>query len=334
MATIFDLFEVTGISENTTYSTAAGNLLGVVDNVDSADLNDGEFDEGDDVLIGGQSYTIIEIEEPSSSGRFTLLDGTDLSFDPRSESNLDVVFLTVSNGSDVRYFIVPNDSYGDMNVQSIRTGSINEAAGSDAALVSTSDNNVSAVCFAADTMIETAKGDVLVQNLRMGDAVWTKNNGYQKIDYIIVQEFEFSSATEKLKPIVFEANSLGSGRPNQRLLVSPQHRMLVMTEAGADVLVPAKSLTARKGVRVAHGKRKVTYYHLVFSRHEIVRANGTLTESLFPGRMALRAVPKDCRTELQKIFGPSSPNKLNAHKPAAAPILNVQQAQKAALTFR
>ena len=61
MATIYDLFEVTSISANTTYSEAAGNLLGVVDSVSSSDLNDGEFDEGDDILIGGVFYNIDQI---------------------------------------------------------------------------------------------------------------------------------------------------------------------------------------------------------------------------------------------------------------------------------
>lgn len=334
MATIFDLFEVTGFTEHTTYSSAAGNLLGVVDNVDSADLNDGEFDEGDDVLIGGVSYTITEIEEPSSSGRFTLGDGSDRSFDPRSESNLDVVFLTVSSGSEVRYFIVPNDRYGDMNVQSIRTGGIEPVAGSDAALVSTTDDNANVVCFAANTMIETAKGDVFIEHLEIGDPVWTRDNGYQKIRHIISRKFDFSSASQKLKPIVFEVGSLGCGRPSQRLSVSPQHRMLVKTEAGTDVLVPAKSLTARKGVRVARGKRTVIYYHLVLSRHEILRANGTLAESLFPGRMALETVPKICHVELRKIFGRELLNEFDASKVAAAPILSVQEATKGALMFR
>ncbi len=334
MATIFDLFEVTSISEDTTYSTAAGNLLGVVDNVDSADLNDGEFDEGDTILIGGVPYTIDHIQEPFSSGRFTLGDGTDLSFNPQSESNLDVIFLTVSNGTDVRHFIIPNDSYGDMDVAEIRTGGLNDVAGSDATLVSTTDNEVNVVCFVADTMIQTPAGGVPVENLKIGDPVWTRDNGFQKIQYIISRTLNFSIASEKLKPIIFAPDSLGPGRPKQRLSVSPQHRMLVTTEAGDTVLVPAKALTARRGVRVARGKRTVAYFHLVFSRHEIVLANGTLTESLFPGRLALQTIPRKCRFELEEIFGRDFLGEIDDSEIAAAPILRVQEAKRHALTFR
>ena len=103
MATVYDLFEVTGISENTTYSLALGNLLGVVNSASATDLDDGEFDIGDDFVIDGTTYTIDRIQEPSNSGRFTEGDGTLNSFNPQGESNLDAVFLTVSNGGDTRY---------------------------------------------------------------------------------------------------------------------------------------------------------------------------------------------------------------------------------------
>lgn len=170
MATIHDLIEVTSISEHTTYSIDNGNLLGVVDNMVSPDLDDGEFDRGDTVFIGGVAYRIDVIQKPDSSGRFTLDDGTERSFDPASESNLDVVFLTVSNGSDVRYFIIPNDSYGDMALTSIRTGELRNAAGNDAAIISTVDNNIEIMCFAAGTLITVAgHRQVPVEALIEGD---------------------------------------------------------------------------------------------------------------------------------------------------------------------
>jgi len=333
LATIYDLFEVTGISEHTTYSTAAGNLIGLVDSMSSADLDDGDFDEGDTILIGGVTYTIDQIQEPQSSGRFTQGDGVERAFDPGSESNLDVVFLTVSNGGDTRHFVIPNDSYGDMNVQQIRTGEIRDVAGSDAAIISTVDNALNVVCFAAGTLIETPNGDVPVETLEVGDLVCTRDHGAQQVRTRLVRDVDFRVSPDRLKPIQFEKNALGSGRPNRRLCVSPQHRMLVTCQSGEVVLVPAKALTGRKGVRVMRNKRRVTYHHLVFGRHEIIRANGTLTESFLPGRMAFAALPADAQTELRDVFGAETVDQIDQDGKAAMPILRVQEAKRRALSF-
>jgi len=334
LASIFDLFEVTSISENTTYSLAAGNLLGVVDDFSSTELDDGEFDEGDIVQIGGVSYTIDLIQEPQSSGSFTLGDGSTQSFDPGAESNLDVIFLTVSDGSDVRYFIVPNDSYGDMNVQSIRTGQINDVAGNDAALVSKTDDNVNVVCFVTGSAIETPDGPVPIEDLKAGDRVSTYRHGPQVIRMILVRTLDLAIGSENLKPIAFEPDSLGPGRPTRRLCVSPQHRMLVADASGNKVLVPAKSLTALKGVRVMKGKRKVTYFHLVFDRHEIIMSNGILTESFFPGPMALAYIPKSARDEICELFGMDVACLSKPAAVPAAPVYCVQESKKNAHVFK
>lgn len=324
MATIFDLFEVSDINPHTTYSQADGNLLGVVDDVQSTALNDGEFDIGDQVLIGGKSYTINRIQEPASSGRFALGDGTNRSFDPGSESNLSVVFLTVSNGNDVRHFIIPNDSYGDMNVQSIRTGEIHDVAGSDAAVISTTDNTTNVVCFLSGTKIETPDGDVIIDDIRVGDLVLTRNNGPQAVRMILARQLDITAAFAKFRPIAFEKDSLGPGLPDSRLCVSPQHRILLTDGSGTSVLVPAKALTDRKGVRVMQARRQVTYIHLVFTRHEIIRSNGTFTESFFPGSVAMAAISQECRDAVFQIMG----MRTNRCPLPAAPMMRLQQARR------
>jgi len=334
MAVIYDLIEVTDISENTTYSEAAGNLLGVVDNVSSADLNDGEFDVGDDVQIGGVTYNIDQIQEPSSDGTFTLGDGSTQDFFSHIlEGNLNVVFLTVSNGGDVRHFVIPNDSHGDMNVQSIETSGIENVGFSDAGVISTTDNDINVVCFVDGTMIRTPDGDAAVEEIEIGDRVLTRDSGPQQVRTILVRELDFSTAPDRLKPILFEKESLGPSRPNSKLYVSPQHRMLVKEQSGNSVLVPAKALTCRRGVCVAHGKRQVTYIHLVFSKHEIIYANGTPTESFFPGSIAMEAIPESCRAEIYDIFGDDIASGTDDPKILAAPILRVQEAQRQALSF-
>lgn len=290
MATIYDLIEVTGFADNTTYSLAAGNLLGVVDGLTGTAISDGEFDIGDGVTIGGVAYTISRIQEPLNSGRFTLADGTNRSFDPGSESNLSAVFLTVTNGSETRYFIIPNDSYGDMTLAEVRTGSLTDVAASDAAIISTTNNDVRLMCFLAGTRITTPQGRVLVQRIRPGDLVTTRDHGDQPVQKVLRQEIDLAAAPDRLRPIAIQPGALGPGQPDRRLCVSPQHRILVTDRGGQPVLVPAKALLGLYGVRVMRARRPVAFYHLVFSRHEVIWANAAPTESFFPGPQARQSL--------------------------------------------
>ncbi|OAN77686.1 hypothetical protein A8B82_12300 [Sulfitobacter sp. EhC04] len=311
MAAIHDLLELTDISSGTTYSLENGNLLGVVDNMTSGELDDGEFDEGDVVNIGGVNYTIDLIEEPDSTGAILLGDGSSDSFGPGSESNLSFVFLTLSNGGDVRYFAIPNDSFGDMNVQALTTGAIQSVGGSDAAIISTTDNDIEVVCFTAGTLIETEDGQQTpVEHLQVGDRVLTLDCGLQKIRWIGAKRLPARLLREcpRLRPVQIAAGTLGPGCPQRDLLVSPQHSILVRSKialrmfGAPEVLVAAKQLVALEGVAPVEEAGAVTYYHLLLDRHDILWANGAPCESLYTGPQALRTLSEADRAELSAIL--------------------------------
>ncbi|MDP2082989.1 MAG: Hint domain-containing protein [Pseudotabrizicola sp.] len=297
------MIEVTGISADTTYSTANGKLLGVLDNAQlldkGVDDKDGEFDIGDSLLIDGVSYTIDRIQKPSSSGRFILGDGSDLSFSPASESNLQVIFLTVSSGGTVRHFIIPNDSYGDMSIEAIRTGSLTDVAGNDAGVISTSNNTIKIVCFTRGTMIEVARnGLVAIENLLVDDWVKTVDHGIMQIRWIgcTVLDRHLLEAFPNLRPIRIRKGALGLGTPEQDLCLSPQHRILVKSKIAQrmfgekEVLVAVKHLVGLRGIEVAQDVGHAEYHHILLDSHEILLANGAACESLYPGREALKAV--------------------------------------------
>lgn len=299
MATIYDLIEVTSITANTTYSSANGTLLGVVDGASGAELDDGEFDEGDLIQIGGTTYTIDLIEEPSSSGTFLLGDGSTRSFGPQSESNLDVMFLTVSSGATTRYFILPNDSYGDMNPQSVTTGGITDVAGSDATVIGTVDNDVNVVCFAAGTLIAAEAGvEMPVEALTPGDRVKTADHGPQPVRW--VERHALSAGTlarnPHVQPVRIRGGALGAGLPVRDLVVSPQHRILVRSRivermyGQTEVLLPAKFLLQIDGVEVDARAGGIAYHHVVLDRHEVLFANGVGAESLYRGAEAMKTL--------------------------------------------
>lgn len=311
MATIFDLIEITDIREHTTYSQANGNLLGVLDGASGWDLYDGEFDEGDVFTLDGQTYRIDLIQEPASSGRFTTADGTDISFNPQSESNLDAIFLTVSNGVETRHFIIPNDSYGDLNIEEIRTGEIKDVAGNDAALVSTQDDDVNVVCFCAGTMIRRADGsDIAVENLEVGDRVETLDNGAQVVRWLGQKSLSVPALLRhpNLRPIRIPAGSLSPGVPKADLFVSPQHRILVRSRIarrmfGVDeVLVAAKKLVGVNGITVDHLAWQTTYLHVLLDGHNILLANGAPCESLFLGPQARQSLGSEAIEEISLVF--------------------------------
>ena len=111
-------------------------------------------------------------------------------------------------------------------------------------------------------------------------------------------------AMPHLRPIRFRAGALGTDRPEDDLLVSPQHRMLVRGAAAralfnsTEVLVAAEDLLNDHAVMVDHTQREVTYIHLLLETHAIIFANGMETESFHPANTALETIDPGQRAGL------------------------------------
>lgn len=314
MPTLHDLIEVTGFPQNTTLETASGGILGVEDNVFWN--GSGDIDEGNTLTIGSSIYTIDEIYEPGTN--LTMLTSTGVeTFPPGSETNLSVMMLQVSNGGETRYFVLPNDSYGDLiGVQSISFGVVQDVAGSDASIDATTNNALTVVCFAKGTLIRLATGQTRdVANLKQGDMVETADHGPKKIRWIgsvslSEQDLEDNS---DLRAIRIQKDAIGPNIPSLDLLVSPQHRILIRSQiaermfGSLEVLVAAKHLTAINGIEIARELQTVTYYHFLFDQHEIVFANGAATESFYIGKQAFSAIDSDARREILRLFPNLSP---------------------------
>jgi hypothetical protein len=101
---------------------------------------------------------------------------------------------------------------------------------------------------------------------------------------------------------------LGVGRPEDDLLVSPQHRMLIKGAAAQalfntpEVLVAAEDLLNDGSIMVDHLLREVTYVHILLENHNIVWANGLETESFHPSNTALDTVEESQRAGLLNIL--------------------------------
>ena len=155
-------------------------------------------------------------------------------------------------------------------------------------------------CFTPGTMIATPDGERRVEELKLGDLVLTADHGAQPLMWI----GRTSVAAEgKLAPVRFESGMFGLTRP---LLVSPQHRMLIddwrapYLYGHAEVLIAAHCLVNGKTVTRVEGGT-VDYIHLLFSRHEIVFANGAKSESYFPGH-AVSGSERETQAEILALF--------------------------------
>ncbi|WP_394180403.1 Hint domain-containing protein [Yoonia maritima] len=160
-------------------------------------------------------------------------------------------------------------------------------------------------CFTDGTLIRTITGDRPVETLVPGDLVETREHGFQPIKAISRTDLEFKGVMnqERFKPISITAHSLGNGLPERDLCISPQHRVLMRDETDqSELLVAAKSLVTKPGIRVMKGKRSVSYIHIVLEQHEILISNGTATESFFAGPVAFLSVSKECQRELIHLF--------------------------------
>ncbi|WP_147125862.1 Hint domain-containing protein [Shimia ponticola] len=151
------------------------------------------------------------------------------------------------------------------------------------------------ICFTPGTRLNVASGTVDVTELRPGDLVQTKDNGLQEVLWTGARRITGARlhVMPDLAPVRIRADALGSGRPDQELLVSPEHRMLVKGAVARDlfncdeVFVGARDLV--DGHNVIHDKmvRAVNYVHILFERHEVVWANGLETESFHPSLASL-----------------------------------------------
>lgn len=164
-------------------------------------------------------------------------------------------------------------------------------------------------CFTPGTRILTKIGEKPIETLEEGDLVLTRDKGYQPIRWIgsrVLSSHDLA-AQPNFNPVIIRAGALGSGLPERDMMVSPQHRMLLsgtrseMLFGENEVLVAAIHMVNDRNI-VRALVQEVTYIHLLFDEHEIIRADGAWTESFQPGDLTLKGMPSDQLKELLALF--------------------------------
>jgi hypothetical protein len=172
------------------------------------------------------------------------------------------------------------------------------------------------ICFTRGTLIKTDQGERPIEDLAAGDMVLTMDHEYQPIRWIGSSK---RAATGDLAPILIRKSALGNDRD---LRVSPQHRMLLqgwqaeMLFGEVEVLATAKSLLNDHSIIRDEGG-EVEYFHMLFDTHEIIYAEGCLSESFHPGKKGWKALDQATRDEILTLFPQLADGNLNDYGPAA-----------------
>jgi len=164
-------------------------------------------------------------------------------------------------------------------------------------------------CFTPGTAIATPRGERLVEDLKVGDKIITRDNGIQEIRWMGQKTLSGHelARSPNLRPILIQKGALGNNLPEHDILVSPQHRILINNERTSlyfeetEVLAAAKHLTELKGVDEV-GTLGVTYVHFMFDNHEVVLSNGAWTESFQPGQSVIDGLGTEQRDEIFQLF--------------------------------
>ncbi|MEL7151232.1 MAG: Hint domain-containing protein [Pseudomonadota bacterium] len=160
-------------------------------------------------------------------------------------------------------------------------------------------------CFTPGTRLATDRGWRPVEDLRRGDRLVTRDNGLKRIAWSGRRDVGYADLAEvpELRPVLVRRGAFGHGTPERDMLVSPNHRFLVLPDGrdGEEYLCPAAALTYLDGVQMAPALG-VSYLHVLLNAHEVILADGVWTESFHPDDMTLHAMERQTRREILALF--------------------------------
>ncbi|MEM6613533.1 MAG: Hint domain-containing protein [Cyanobacteria bacterium P01_C01_bin.72] len=266
------------------YNFAAGDFNG--DGLTDLAVITGDYNDDSPVTI------LLNTTEPSTNqppdavdDSFTTDQGASLFFnvltndsDPDGGSVQLLEFTDPANGSinqlgDVTFYN-PNSNF-------IGTDTFTYTIVDDEGLSDTATVTIEVECFLTGTHILTDQGEVLVEELKIGDMVKTADGKLEAIKWIGKQTANPSQIKNPLRgyPILIKAGALGNGFPVRDLYTSPDHAYLV-----DGLLINAGALVNDISIIKTEPTETFTYYHVELANHALLVVEGASAESYFPQR--------------------------------------------------
>ena len=130
-------------------------------------------------------------------------------------------------------------------------------------------------CYARGTRILTARGEVAVEDLRIGDAAVTHAGAARPVRWLGSYGIDLARhpSPAEAAPIRIRRDAVAPGVPSRDLLVSPDHAIFL-----DGVLIQAQALL--NGISVTQERpARVEYWHVELDRHDVLLAEGLPAES-------------------------------------------------------
>ncbi len=256
---------------------------------------------GADSLTGGAGDDLFRVSNGDGGALITDFDTGDSDANGYFNDQIDVSALTDPLGAPVTIWntVVSDDGAGNARLTFPNGETLTLQGVSPSALQGRLLLKAGVPCFTAGTLIDTPRGAVPVESLRAGDLVCTRDNGPQRLLWAARRDLTEADLARapNLRPVMVKP----SGAP--ALIVSPQHGIL-WRHGGEERLVRAVQLT-RLGAgiaRIMHGRRAVSYIHLMFESHQVVTTQGVASESFYPGARAVAAADIGAQREFAELF--------------------------------
>ncbi len=131
------------------------------------------------------------------------------------------------------------------------------------------------LCFAQGTHIRTARGDVAVERLAVGDEVQSAFGGVVRVRWLGHRHVDCARHPQPwdVLPVRVCADAFGPGLPARDVVLSPDHAVFV-----DDVLVPVRYLLNHATITQSP-VQAVTYWHVECPVHDVLFAEGLPAES-------------------------------------------------------
>ncbi len=325
-----DLVDVEGLTN------AAGDPVNV------ADVRVGDDGFGSAMLIfpNGETLTLADVD-PAYAARPAVLQAMGIPAAPQgfvaqeddgTDTPADASIADHGDDADMFYPPIRDGAACRETADGAEDASI-AFAGTDVAAQDAAGIHTILPCLTPDSTVVTHQGDMRVDDLKVGDLVLTRDNGYQPIRWI---GHRYLSAVDlamqpDFAPVRIAKGALGSGLPRRDMMISPQLRLLLagsraeMLFGTDEVLVAAAHLCGNPGIDAVSPWKGVTYIHILFDAHQIIRVDGAWSESFQPAARSLRSMDVEQRDEVLALF----PALLSGHTdyPAARKALKAHEVQ-------